>query len=166
MMKSRNPSFTSPRHQAKINFYSPSCWVSKTICRVADTAYTHCTVEAGDTGLLFHVDEDSSRWRSCRSLHKLMDPLVQLRLFTPRPLNVGHATPILSVLRFDATALSAWAINRRKGHVTDQPDSCVEAVRRWLAIGGLEIEQGTPDEIYYHLIQDYGAVPLHHRRTR
>ena len=165
-MREKNQSCTSPHCLAKINFYEPSCWVGNTIQRIAKTGYTHCTFEAADTGLLFHVDENSSRWRTVRSLHKVMQPSVQLRLFTPRPMNIGNATPILDVLRFDATALSAWAINRRKGHITDQPDSCVEAVRRWLAIGGLEVEQGTPDEIYHHLIQDHGAVPLHTRGPR
>ncbi len=164
-MTEKNLYSTCPPYLAKINFYGPSCWVGNTIQRIADTSYTHCTPEAEGTGLLYHVDDKSSRWRPARALHKVMPPAVQLRLHTPRPINIGNATPLLDVLRFDATDLSAWAINRRKGHVTDQPDSCVEAVRRWLAVGGLEIEQGTPDEIYYQLIQDHGAVPLHSRGT-
>ena len=157
-------SSTSHRYLAKINFYPPSCWVGNTIQRIARSGLTHCTVETD--GVVFHVDSETARWRSARVLHRIMPPSVQLRLFTPRPIDVDAATPLLTPLRFDATELSAWAINRRKGHVTDQPDSCVEAVRRWLAVGGLEIEQGTPDEIYSHLIQEHAAVPLHFSRSR
>ncbi len=163
-MQSNSPSSTSlpsPRHLTRINFYKPSCWVGNTIQRIADTALTHCTVQELEEGPVFHVSEKKSQWRSSRVLHHWLAPYVQLRLYTPRAVNAELATPLMEPLRFDATELAAWAINRRKGHVTDQPDSCVEAVRRWLLVGGLETRQGTPDELYFQLIQEHAAVPTH-----
>lgn len=145
--------------QIDIHFYDHPCWEGRSIRRITGTGFTHVVPCIGTAG--FHIDRRTSRWVDINALHRVMPPKVTVSTSVPTcPIDlIEQMTEGLSM---DVVDLSAWYRNRQQGLIRPMPDCCVSVVRDILALCGVRVDEGTPDELYEQLRRrESPAVPHH-----